>query len=84
MEAVIQHESQQFISLSLSRSGLSDQRRVKSQSTLLLLYYNIDLLENCLDLLRTVLKRETETNTLEFGHLLKGKHGAFLIAHQLI
>ncbi len=71
IDRIINQESNHSLSISMSR--ISDQRRAKNHSILLLLYYNIDLLENCLELLKTAINRETERTTLDFGNLLKGK-----------
>ena len=57
----------------MSRAHLSEQRRNKNQIVLLLLFYNIDLLENCLEILKTAINRENERGTVDFGNLLKGK-----------
>ena len=72
LDKVIGQESNQSMSISMSR--LSDQRKAKSHSVILLLYYNIDLLENCLEILKTAINRESEKGTVEFGDLLKGKN----------
>lgn len=74
VDRIINYESSQF--LSLSRLSISESPRFaknNSNSVLILLFYNIDLLENCLELLKTAINRETERSTLDFGNLLKGK-----------
>ena len=71
------------MSLSMSRAVLSEQRKTKNHSTLLLLYYNIDLLENCLDLLKTAINRENDKSTPDFGNLLRGKQFIFVNNHLL-
>lgn len=73
LDRLINYESTQSMSLSMSRAVLSEQRKTKNYSTLLLLYYNIDFLENCLDLLKTAINRENDKSTTDFGNLLKGK-----------
>lgn len=70
IDRVINQESNQSMNLSMSR--ISDQKRTKSYSILLLLYYNIDLLENCLEILKMAITREIERATLNFGNILKG------------
>lgn len=73
VDRIINFESSQLNSLSLSRLSISEPRFAKNNSVLLLLFYNIDLLENCLELLKTAINRETERSTIDFGNLLKGK-----------
>lgn len=67
IDRIINHESSNY--LNLSRLSIS---KLKNDSVLLLLFYNIDLLENCLELLKTSLNREADRNTMEFGNILKG------------
>lgn len=71
VDKVINQESNQSMSLSMSR--LTDHRKSKSHAVLLLLYYNIDLLENCHEILKTAINRSAEKDTVNFGNLLKGK-----------
>lgn len=70
IDRVISQESNQATSLSYSR--LSDLRKAKNSSILLLLFYNIDLLENCLEILKTAISRENDRKTVDFGNLLRG------------
>ena len=71
IDKVISQESNQSMRISMSR--LTEQRKTKGHSVLLLFYYNIDLLENCLEILKTAINRESEKGTKDFGDLLKGK-----------
>lgn len=70
IDRVISQESNQIMTLSFSR--LSEQRKFKNHSLLLLLFYNIDLLENCLEILKTAITRENDRKTVDFGNLLRG------------
>lgn len=72
VDKVISQELNQSMNLSMSR--ITDHRKTKSHAVLLLLYYNIDLLENCLEILKTAINRSPEKDTVSFGNLLKGKH----------
>ena len=85
IDKVIDEESNHSNSMSLSMSRISDQRKFKTHSILLLLYYNIDLLENCLELLKTAINRETERGTNDFSNLLKGiLHYVFILLFMCI
>ena len=73
IDRIINFESSHLTSLSLSRLSITDARRIKNNSVIILLFYNIDLLENCMELLKTAINRETERSSIDFGHLLKGR-----------
>jgi hypothetical protein len=72
LDKVINQELNQSMTISISR--FSEQKKAKTHSVILLLYYNVDLLENCLEILKTALNRESEKGTVNFGDLLKGNN----------
>jgi hypothetical protein len=49
----------------------TDMKRQKNFNIIVLLFYNIDLLENCLEILKTAINREVAKDSTEFGSLLK-------------